>query len=36
MTSKIQTEHLERRAYVYVRQSTTTQVFEKGRCQAAR
>ena len=28
MTGKIQTRHLERRAYVYVRQSTAKQVFE--------
>jgi len=28
MTGKIQSSHLERRAYVYVRQSTMTQVFE--------
>jgi len=28
MTSKIQARHLERRAYVYVRQSTTAQVFQ--------
>ncbi len=28
MNSKIQTHHLERCAYVYVRQSTTTQVFQ--------
>jgi DNA invertase Pin-like site-specific DNA recombinase len=28
MTSKIQTQHLERRAFVYVRQSTAAQVFE--------
>lgn len=28
MSNKIQTSHLERRAYVYVRQSTTQQVFE--------
>ena len=28
MTTKIRSEHLARRAYVYVRQSTATQVFE--------
>ena len=28
MTSKIAAQHLERRAYVYVRQSTMAQVFE--------
>ena len=28
MTSKIGAQHLERRAYVHVRQSTTAQVFE--------
>ena len=28
MNSKIQRSHLERRAYVYVRQSTAKQVFE--------
>ncbi len=28
MNGKIQARHLERRAYVYVRQSTAKQVFE--------
>ncbi len=28
MTGKIHSQHLERRAYVYVRQSTAKQVFE--------
>lgn len=30
MRGKVQPSHLERRAYVYVRQSTTAQVFEHG------